>query len=101
MTKLRGKGFVISALVAGAASFLSKKENRDKTMKFINNMKNQASSLLGSKQLNGQTGQSLKEIAETPASANTTKIRENNFIGEGGGQTALAYYNESDQKPVH
>lgn len=100
MAKLRGKGFVISALVAGAASFLSKKENRDKTMKFINNMKNQASSLLGSKQLNGRTGQSLKEIAETPASANTTKIRENNFIGEGGGQTALAYYNENDQQPV-
>lgn len=100
MAKLRGKGFVISALVAGAASFLRKKENRDKTMKFIHNLKNQASSLLGSKQLNTASGQSLKEIAETPASANTTKIRENNFIGEGGGQTALAYYNENDQKPI-
>ena len=30
MAKLKGKGVVMAGLLAGAASFLSKKENRDK-----------------------------------------------------------------------
>ncbi|MDN4495457.1 hypothetical protein [Ureibacillus aquaedulcis] len=96
MAKLKGKGVVMTALVAGAASFLSKKENRDNTAKFFKDMK---SKLFGSTQHTGT--QSLKEIAETAAGATSTKIRENNFISEGGGQTALAYYNEADQKQVH
>ncbi|RHW34907.1 hypothetical protein D1B33_12720 [Lysinibacillus yapensis] len=94
MAKLKGKGFVVSALVAGAASYLSKKENRDKTMKFINDMKDQ---YFGSQKERAGT-QSLQEIAETPAGTTDTKIGENHFISEGGAQTALAYYNEGDQK---
>ncbi|MFC7685947.1 hypothetical protein [Ureibacillus sp. GCM10028918] len=96
MAKLKGKGVVMTALVAGAASFLSKKENRDNTVKFFKDMKSQ---FFGSRQNTGT--EPLKEIAETAAGATSTKIRENNFISEGGGQTALAYYNESDQKQVH
>jgi len=96
MAKLKGKGFVITALVASAASFLSKKKNRDYTAKFFKDMKAQ---FFGS---NTNTKyNSLKEIAETAAGPTNTKIRENNFISEGGGQTALAYYNESDQQTVH
>lgn len=100
MAKLKGKGFVFTALIAGAASFFIKKENRDMTMKFINNMKTQATSLLGTKQTNSQLDP-LKEIAETAAGFTATKISENNFIGEGGAQTALAYYNENDQQPIN
>ena len=96
MAKLKGKGIVISALVAGAASYLSKKENRDNTMKFFKDMKAQ---YWGSNQ--NANNDSLTEIAETAAGATSTKIRENNFINEGGGQTALAYYNENDQQPVN
>lgn len=100
MAKLKGKGFVISALVAGAASYLSKKENRDKAMKFVNNMKEQYMGSQQSKQTQ-PSNNSLKDIAETSAGTAPTKIRENNFISEGGGQTALEYYNENDQKQMN
>lgn len=96
MAKLKGKGVVMTALIAGAASFLSKKENRDNTVKFFKDMKSQ---FFGSK--DNTKYNSIKEIAETAAGATSTKIRENNFISEGGGQTALAYYNEADQKQIH
>lgn len=103
MAKLKGKGVVATALVAGAASFLSKKKNRDQMMKLFKTMQTKASSFLGSQQQqnSGMKYNSLKEIAETGAGSTSTKIRENNFIGEGGGQTALAYYNESNQHQVH
>lgn len=39
MAKLKGKGIVMAGLVAGAASFLSKKENRDKAMDYLNKAK--------------------------------------------------------------
>ncbi|MEL3962695.1 hypothetical protein [Lysinibacillus endophyticus] len=96
MAKMKGKGFVISALVAGAASYLSKKENREKTMQMISN-------IFAGKDKNDPNydNNSLKEIAETPASTTNQRIRENNFVGEGGAQTALAYYNESNQETTH
>lgn len=39
MAKLKGKGVVIAGLAAGAASFFSKKENRDKVMEYLNQAK--------------------------------------------------------------
>lgn len=96
MAKLKGKGVVMTALVAGAASFLSKKKNRDNAVKFFKDMKAQFFGSKGNTKYN-----SMKEIAETAAGVTSTKIRENQFISEGGGQTALAYYNESDQQHVH
>lgn len=39
MAKLKGKGVVMAGLLAGAASFLSKKENRDKAMDYLNKAK--------------------------------------------------------------
>lgn len=104
MARFKGKGVVATALIAGAASFLSKKKNRDKAMKLFQSMQTKAGSFLGSKQQSsnkGYTYNSLKEIAETGAGSSSTKIRENNFINEGGAQMALAYYNESDQQQVH
>ncbi len=102
MAKLKGKSVVMTALVAGAASFLSKKKNRDMAMKLFQTLQTKAGSFLGSQKQNyNKDYNSLKDIAEASAGTTTTKIRENNFIGEGGGQTALAYYNESNQQQVH
>ncbi|MER1986312.1 MAG: 3-oxoacyl-ACP reductase [Solibacillus sp.] len=42
MSKFKGKGVVIAGLLVGAASFLSKKENRDKTMSYIGQLKKEA-----------------------------------------------------------
>ena len=39
MAKLKGKNVVLAGLVAGAASYLSKKENRDKLIGYINQAK--------------------------------------------------------------
>jgi hypothetical protein len=105
MAKVKGKSVVLTALVAGAASFLSKKKNRDKAMKLFQTIQTKAGSFMGSqpqqKQNAAKSYNSLKEIAETGAGSTSTKIRENNFINEGGAQMALAYYNESDQEQVH
>ncbi len=39
MAKFKGKGVVLAGLVAGVLSFLSKKENRDKTMGYLSQLK--------------------------------------------------------------
>lgn len=39
MAKFKGKGVVIAGLVAGVASFLSKKENREMAMGYLNSAK--------------------------------------------------------------
>ena len=44
MAKLKGKGVVLAGLIAGVLSFLSKKENRDKTMSYLSQLKNEANS---------------------------------------------------------
>ena len=102
---VKGKGIVISALIIGATSYLSKKENRDNAMKVLSNVKTQVTNLLSGQQQNKESfdikGTSFTDIAETSADPATLKINENEFISEGGGQTMLAYYNESDQPHVN
>jgi len=44
MAKLKGKGVVLAGLMAGVLSFLSKKENRDKTMSYLSQLKKEANS---------------------------------------------------------
>ena len=44
MAKLKGKGVVLAGLIAGVLSFLSKKENRDKTMGYLSQLKKEANS---------------------------------------------------------
>lgn len=88
---MKSKTVVLPTLVVLAASLLRKKQNRDKLKKMWEEFQN--------KMPKGTTYQrNFKEFAETAASPDTTKIRENNFINEGGSQTALAYYNENKQK---
>ena len=50
MAKLKGKGVVLAGLVAGATSYLSKKENRDQAMEYFTQLKgkvNQAGGVQG------------------------------------------------------
>ncbi|MEC1180701.1 hypothetical protein P9B03_19785 [Metasolibacillus meyeri] len=99
MAKLKGKGVVIAGLVAGAASYLSKKENRDKVMSYIQEAKVKATAMMDGMKDKAvvEDDTSLQDIAETAASPDTTDIRENNMIAEGA-QTAVQYYNENDQE---
>lgn len=99
MAKFKGKGVVIAGLVAGAASYLSKKDNRDKVMGYFNDVKAKATEMMDSAKGNYQEETPLQDIAETPASANTTEIRENNMIAEGA-QTSVQYYNENEQEEL-
>ena len=46
MAKSKGKGVVLAGLVAGVLSFLSKKENRDKAMSYLGQLKKEANSSL-------------------------------------------------------
>ena len=98
MAKLKGKGFIISALVAGGAAYLSKKQNRDKTMNFLTQVQSKFSSLFGPKAV---MDYSFKELTETAAGSSELRIRENNFISEGGSQTHLEYYNENEQRVLN
>lgn len=95
LAKLKGKGVVLAAFAAGVATFLSKKENREKTMNMLGSLKARGTN---KKNFTNFANDSLKELAETAASVNDTSIRGNNFIGEGGGQTALSYYNHKQER---
>lgn len=44
MAKSKGKGVVLAGLIAGVLSFLSKKENRDKAMSYLGQLKKEANS---------------------------------------------------------
>lgn len=100
MAKMRGKSLIVTALAAGAASYLSKKENRDKALSLFKELQGKASNKI--KQQPSEEYQSrynnLEEIAETAAGSDETKIRENNMIAESGLQTAVLYYNENNQE---
>jgi hypothetical protein len=109
MAKLKGKGVVIAGLLAGAASFLSKKENRDKAMVFLNEAKTKAAKVMTDQNQNYPTntnrsqeerlpvGEVAGDVAEAAASPNTLTINENEFLSEGGAQRTIAEYNEQQQ----
>lgn len=106
MAKLKGKGVVVAGLIAGAASFLSKKENRDKAMEFINVAKTKATNVMNEQKSNFQgasanmetsneIGVVAADIAET--AANPQQVDENKFISEGGAQKTINDYNHQQQ----
>lgn len=94
MAKLKGKGVVMAGLLAGAASFLSKKENRDKTMDFINEAKMKTTN-----EKNMEIGNEIGVIADiAEAAANPLQVDENKFISEGGAQKTINDYNYKQQQ---
>lgn len=98
------KGVVVTAFIAGIATYLSQKENREKTLNMLKKAKWKANHYFaketdfGEKRYSKNNNNDLKEIAETAADDTETKIRENNMIAESGLQTAITYYNENNQE---
>ena len=94
MAKLKGKGVVMAGLLAGAASFLSKKENRDKTMDYTNGAKMKTTN-----EKNMEIGNEIGVIADiAEAAANPLQVDENKFISEGGAQKTINDYNYKQQQ---
>lgn len=77
MAKSKGKGVVLAGLVAGVLSFLSKKENRDKAMSYLSQLKKEMSS---SQQGNANVQQKVNEFfngtqsSKQPTGAKDEKI---------------------------
>ena len=89
MAKLKGKGVVMAGLLAGAASFLSKKENRDKAMDFINGAKMKTTDGMNEDK-NMEVANEIGVIADiAEAAANPLQVDENKFISEGGAQKTI------------
>lgn len=104
MAKLKGKGVVLAGLVAGVASVLSKKENRDKAMDLLNDVKTKATKVMAEQKGNFgsastrenliATGDVAGDVAQAPAGPKPLTIQENKFIDEGGAQTAINEFNK-------
>ena len=93
MAKLKGKGVVMAGLLAGAASILSKKENRDKAMDVINGAKMKTTNEMNG-QKNVEIANEIGVIADiAEAAANPLQVDENKFISEGGAQKTINDYN--------
>ena len=92
MAKFKGKGVVVAGLLAGAASFLSKKENRDKAMGFLNEVKSKATNM----EVGNEIDDLSADFAET--AANPEQVDENKFISEGGAQKLINDYNFKQHK---
>lgn len=73
MAKFKGKGVVIAGLVAGAASYLSKKENRDKVQAYLNTAKEKVNESGGMQGLirNAQNKMANNNTAEFPKDLDT------------------------------
>lgn len=77
MAKSKGKSVVLAGLVAGVLSFLSKKENRDKAMSYLSQLKKEMSS---SQQGNANVQQKVNEFfngtqsSKQPTGAKDEKI---------------------------
>ncbi len=127
MAKFKGKGVVIAGLLAGAASFLSKKENRDKAMEYLNQAKQKVDEsggvqgLMDKVKSNGQSmnqttkegpagamaaqgadetyvEESLQDVASTAGDASDPVLEGNHMIDEGGVQIAVDMYNEEQEQ---
>ena len=92
MAKFKGKGVVVAGLLAGAASFLSKKENRDKALDFLNEFKGKTTNM----EVGNDIGELAADFAET--AANPLQVDENKFISEGGAQKLINDYNYKQHK---
>lgn len=74
MAKSKGKSVVLAGLVAGVLSFLSKKENRDKAMSYLSQLKKEMSS---SQQGNANVQQKVNEFFNgTQSSKQPTGVKD-------------------------
>ncbi len=74
MAKSKGKGVVLAGLIAGVLSFLSKKENRDKAMSYLGQLKKEANS---SQKGSANVQQKVDEFFNaTQGAKNTTSTKD-------------------------
>lgn len=96
----KGKSIVLAGLVGFAASYLSKKENRDKTVNLLNQAKSNLGAYLSSSKIDMDENIVERVTAEVATEAGTmpTEIASNEMVAEGGAQTAVHFYNEEIQE---
>ena len=124
MAKFKGKGVVIAGLLAGAARFLSKKENREKVQGYLNLAKEKVnesggvqglmqkaqSKVAGSKNFDTTTDykeadqsayvdETFQDVAKTAGHATDEVIDGNQMLDEGGGKTVIDEYNKEQENP--
>ncbi len=98
MAKRKGTGVVIAGLAGLAASYLSKKENRDKALSMFNNMKSRLESYLTTgPDMHDNIAERVSTEVATEAGTSPTKIASNVMVAEGGGHTGVHFYNEEIQ----
>ncbi|MGE7690441.1 hypothetical protein ACQKMI_14695 [Lysinibacillus sp. NPDC097214] len=92
----RRTGVVITGL-ALIASYLSKKENRDKALSMLNNAKAKLRSFLNTAEMDKNISERITAQAATRAGTSPTKIASNEMVAEGGGHTGIHFFNEEIQ----
>ena len=98
MAKRKGTGVVLAGLAGFAASYLSKKENRDKALSMFNNMKSRLESYLTTgPDMHDNIAERVSTEVATEAGTSPTKIASNEMVAEGGGHTGVHFYNEEIQ----
>lgn len=106
MAKRNGRGIVLAGIAGLAASYLSKKENRDKAFELFNNVKSKMDSSKRTSRfdMNPNITERVTTEVATEAGTTPTLLASNEMVAEGGGQTAVHFYNEEIQakeKPSH
>lgn len=86
MARKRGNGLLLATLAAGAYAYFSKKENRDKAMVAVNNMKTKVDSFVTSQKLN-------RNDAAKAGFSDPYDLQDNKMVSEGA-QTSVHYYNQ-------
>ena len=81
----KGKGVVLAGLVAGVLSFLSKKDNRDKTMSYLGQLKKEANSSSSSSQkgpinIQQKVDEFFKATQDTKDTTSTTEGKVASFM---------------------
>ena len=113
MAKLKGKGVVLAGLVAGVLSFLSKKENRDKAMTYLDQLKKEANNFSSSSTSNSSSTSSDANSSSQMGSVNiqqkvnefmkatqdTTATKDSTGTTEGKIASFMAMSPEAKEKP--
>ncbi|QDQ01079.1 hypothetical protein FOH38_11705 [Lysinibacillus fusiformis] len=100
MAKRKGTGVVLAGLAGLAASYLSKKENREKALNMFSSAKSKFESYLNTSNVNMDERIAERVTAEVATEAGTspTKLASNEMVAEGGGHTGVHFYNEEIQE---
>ncbi|MFB7160249.1 MULTISPECIES: hypothetical protein [unclassified Lysinibacillus] len=92
----RRTGVVIAGL-ALIASYLRKKENRDKALSLLDSAKSKLGSYFNTVEMDKNISERITAQAATRAGTSPTKIASNEMVAEGGGHTGIHFFNEEIQ----